>query len=200
MATESLMGDALNSTEDESERERQAILRCQQGDRQAFGYLVKKYMQRAYYVALGFLGSPENARDLSQEAFVRAFRAIKRFDTDKKFFTWYYQILRNLCLNFIRDRARHARSFSEIGERELLKVSDGTRTSEAVEREETHKVVWEAISQLKPKEREIIILKDFQDLSYKEMAEVLNIPIGTVMSRLYYARSALKEKLERLLS
>ena len=180
-------------------QERDAIIKCQNGDRQAFGYLVKKYMQRAYYIALGFIGSHESANDLSQEAFLRAYRAIKRFDPDKRFFTWYYQILRNLCFNFNRDKARHARPFSEIEENQIARIPDAIDTEKVVERNETRKLVWEALNELKPKDREIIVLKDFQDLSYKEIAEMLSVPIGTVMSRLYYARAALKAKLERKL-
>jgi len=97
------------------------ILRCQAGEKQAYGELVNKYMKRAYYTALGLIGSPKAAMDLSQEAFIRAYRAIKRLDADKKFFTWYYRILKNLCLNYLRDRARQARPFSEVGETTLLK-------------------------------------------------------------------------------
>ena len=190
---------AMDQADIDFGKERDVIIKCQNGDNQAFGYLVKKYMHRAYYIALGFIGSHDSAHDLSQEAFVRAYRAIKRFDPDKRFFTWYYQILRNLCFNFNRDKTRHARPFSEIEENEIKRIPDSIDTDTVVERNETQKLVWDAINELKPKDREIIVLKDFQDLSYKEIAEMLNVPIGTVMSRLYYARAALKAKLERML-
>ncbi len=198
-AADSLTSASLSHQAFEFKEEREAILKCQNGDKQAFGFLVKKYMQRAYYIALGFIGSHESALDLSQEAFVKAFRAIKRFDTDKRFFTWYYQILRNLCFNFLRDRAKHARPFSEFDEHEISLIKDSSITSDDVEREELVSAVQEALTELKAKDREIIILKDFQDLSYKEISEILECPIGTVMSRLYYARAALKAKLERML-
>ncbi|MCH7674491.1 sigma-70 family RNA polymerase sigma factor [candidate division KSB1 bacterium] len=176
------------------------ILRCQAGEKQAYGELVNKYMKRAYYTALGLIGSPEAAMDLSQEAFIRAYRAIKRLDADKKFFTWYYRILKNLCLNYLRDRARHARPFSEVGETTLLRISDQSEdASKQVEQEETKEMVWDAINSLNPQEREIIILKDFQEHSYKEISELLDCPMGTVMSRLYNARQALKVKLEKVL-
>lgn len=180
------------------ENDRQAIISCQQGNKQAFGFLVKKYMQRAYYTALGLVGSHENAVDLSQDAFIRAFRAIKKFDAEKNFFTWYYRILRNLCFNFLRDRARHARSFSEVGEITINSMPDESQnTAVMVERNELQQKVWDALAKLKKHDREIIILKDIQDFSYKEIAEILDCPIGTVMSRLYNARKALKAKLER---
>ena len=176
------------------------ILRCQAGEKKAYGELVNKYMKRAYYTALGLIGSPEAAMDLSQEAFIRAYRAIKRLDANKKFFTWYYRILKNLCLNYLRDRARHARPFSEVGETTLLRISDQSEdASKQVEQEETKEMVWEAINSLNPQEREIIILKDFQEHSYKEISELLDCPMGTVMSRLYNARQALKVKLEKVL-
>lgn len=179
--------------------EREIILDCQRGVKEAYGHLVKKYMKRAYYTALGLIGSPEAAMDLSQDAFVRAYRAIKRLDADKKFFTWYYRILKNLCLNYLRDRARHARPFSEVGETTILKLSDAEQdTFRQVERKETREAVWRAINSLKPAEKEIIILKDFQEHSYKEIADLLDCPIGTVMSRLYNARQALKSKLEKV--
>ncbi|MFQ5771318.1 MAG: RNA polymerase sigma factor, partial [bacterium] len=185
----------------EGEEDRNLIIRSQKGEKQAYGELVKKYMKRAYFIALGLIGSHEAALDLSQEAFVRAYRAINKLDADRKFYTWYYQILKNLCFNFLRDRARHARSFTEVGETVLKTVPDSTQdVSLRVEQEELKEVVWKALNSLKAHEKEIIILKDFQELAYKEIAELLNCPIGTVMSRLYNARKALKAKLLRYIS
>ncbi|MBN1558792.1 sigma-70 family RNA polymerase sigma factor [candidate division KSB1 bacterium] len=175
-----------------------AIALCQAGNRMAYGFLVERYKERAYYSALGIVRSHEAALDLSQDAFVRAFRAIKRFDPAKKFYTWYYQILRNLCLNFIRDQKRHAKTFSEVDET-IRRLTDETQDASVLaEQNELKKALWEAMDDLKPQEREIIVLKDFQDLAYKDIAELLQIPIGTVMSRLFNARRALKAKLERM--
>jgi len=178
--------------------ERSLVLRCQSGDKHAFGELVRFYMKRAYFTALGLVGSHDSALDLSQEAFVRAYRSIRKLDADRKFFTWYYQILRNLCFNFIRNSARHAKSFSEIGDYQLQHLVDDTPNAAVIaESNEKKEIVWKAMNRLKPMDREIIILKDFQELSYKEIGEVLSCPAGTVMSRLYHARQALKSKLER---
>lgn len=176
------------------------LQRCVSGDRQAFGELVTKYMNRAYHTALGFTGDHESALDLSQEAFVRAYRSIRKFEPGRRFFTWYYRILRNLSLNFNRDRARHARSFSEIGELRVSRLQDTTAgVAETVERSEMREIVWQAINQLAPHEREIIILREFQELSYKEIAELMDCPQGTVMSRLYNARKALRAKLTEIM-
>ncbi len=180
--------------------EKALILRSQHGDKQAYGVLVNKYMKRAYVTALGFVGNHEGALDLSQEAFVRAYKAIGHFDAEKKFFTWFYRILKNLSLNFVRDRSNRARPFSEINETKLKTMRDNAQDTAALaEQNEQKELVWKAINALKANEKEIILLKDFQELSYKEIADILCCPLGTVMSRLYNARKSLKEKLERLL-
>lgn len=185
------------SREKQLETEHDIIQKARRGDRQAFGIIVQKYMKHAYYIALGLVGSEAAAMDLSQEAFVRAFYALKKFDPDKKFFTWYYQILKNLSFNYLRDDHRHAASFSEIGETTVNQLVDGSDDlSQQVEQNELKEVLWKGINALKPSDREIIILKDFQEMSYKEIAEFLKCPVGTVMSRLYNARKALKEFME----
>ena len=184
-------------TKDDEIDERSIILRCQKGDKQIYGRLVEKYMKRAYFTALGLVGIHDGALDLSQDAFVRAYRSINKLDANRKFFTWYYQILRNLCFNYLRDNARHARPFSEIGDNQVDAIIDSSQDSSLeVEQNEMKEALWKAMDTLKPHEREIIMLKDFQEMSYKEIAESLDCPIGTVMSRLFTARQALKSKLE----
>jgi RNA polymerase sigma-70 factor (ECF subfamily) len=162
-----------------------------------FEYNVKTHMQRAYYTALGFLGSHDSAMELSQEAFIRAYRSYKKFDHTKKFFTWYYKILRNLCFNFIRDN-KNKTDLSYIENREVDGKSENP--VEVVEKRELNKSLELAISKLDFDEREILILKEFEEHSYKEIADLLNIPIGTVMSRLYYARKKLGRILEGMIT
>jgi RNA polymerase sigma-70 factor (ECF subfamily) len=177
--------------------DRSIIIRCKSGEIQAYNILVKRYMQRAYFTALGLVGNHESALDLSQDAFVRAYKAIHKIDEDRQFFTYYYRILRNLCLNFIRDKKRHARSFSELSEGQVLNITATEPDPETVlERKEIREKVWDAIQNLSPDHREIIVLKEFKEYTYEEIAELLDIPVGTVMSRLYHARKSLKHKLE----
>lgn len=173
--------------------DQQLISLSQKGDKEAFGILVERYMRRAYYVALGFVGSHEDALDLSQEAFVRSYRAIKRFTLGKRFFTWYYQILRNLCFNFLRRRKRGTYNFSEMPENEVLQIRDESEDTpdKIVEKKELINKLWEAIQSLSESDREIIVLRDIEGLSYLEIADALECPAGTVMSRLYYARKKL---------
>ncbi len=183
--------------EDKEFQEQRLIRLCQRGDKHAYGLLVGHYKERAYYSALGLVSSHNAALDLSQEAFVRAYRSIKKLEPGRKFFTWFYQILRNLCFNHLRDRSRHARPFSEISYQEIQSIVDASQdASDRLEHDELKAAVWRAINSLKESYKEIIILKDFQDMSYNEIADILECPIGTVMSRLYSARKALKGKLE----
>ncbi|HDQ00370.1 MAG TPA: sigma-70 family RNA polymerase sigma factor [bacterium] len=182
----------------ESFDEQTTILLCQKGDKESYGILVEKYMKRAYFSALGLVGNHEYALDLSQEAFIRAYRSIRKLDPERKFYTWYYQILRNLCFNYLRDRSRRARPFSELSQRQLEQIADDEGdVIVSLEKDQLKDRLWEALEKLKPDEKEIILLKDFQNHSYKEIAEILECPTGTVMSRLYYARKSLKAKLEK---
>jgi len=141
------------------------------------------------------------ALDLSQDAFVKTWRSIKKIDVNRSFFTWYYTILKNTCLNEIRKNSKQPRLLSEIADIDLDELQDfNMDISETVEKEELKKTVWIAISKLKENEQEILMMREFQNLSYSEISEILNCPEGTVMSRLYGARKALKEKVEKYFS
>lgn len=172
--------------------------RVRAGDTEAFGLLVERHMRRAYVHALGIVGSREDARDLSQEAFARAYGARHTLDPDRPFYGWLYQILRRLCFNFLRDTSTRMRLLQE-GAPDWLVATDRARTDHPAlesEREQARQRVSAAINQLPPREREVLVLKEFEDLKYREIAELLGIPIGTVMSRLYTARKRLAEALE----
>lgn len=159
-------------------------------DRKLFEQYVKGNMKRAYFSALAILGNHDDAMELSQEAFLRAYRYFPRFDKQKKFFTWYYQILKNLCLNKIRD----SKNRKEV---ELLEtISAKSEANSSVEKLELKAIVEKALMKLNTEEREIISLKEFENHSYNEISELLNIPIGTVMSKLFYSRKKLAVLLE----
>ncbi len=183
------------------EEEKNIIRRVQQGEVSAFEDLVNAYKQKAYYVALGFVGNHEDALDLSQDAFVKAFKAIKTFDLNSPFFPWFYKIIKNHCLNYIKKNQRVRNdSLEELEEETFAQFEDEKPTPrDQYEESETRINLWRAIDRLKPDFREIIIMKHFHNLSYKEIAEALNIPIGTVMSRLFNARQELRELMKELL-
>jgi RNA polymerase sigma-70 factor (ECF subfamily) len=173
------------------------IRRAQGGDRAAFGELVSRYMRRAYFGALGLLGSHDDALDVSQEAFIRAFRARRSIDPERPFFPWLYQILRRLCFNVGRDRGTRRRLLEQASPW-LASVASGAGAvdpSRAAEQSELRDRVAAAIQGLPAGQREIIVLREFDGLSYGEIAEVTGIPLGTVMSRLHTARRSLAAKL-----
>jgi RNA polymerase sigma-70 factor (ECF subfamily) len=169
--------------------EREILLQVRKGDREAYQKIVVKYMQTAYYIALGFVHNQEDARDLSQDAFIRAFRKIKQFDPDRRFFPWFYKLLKNLCLDHIKRRQRcHEVPLDTV---QIVR--------EEKEDRELKMVMWRGIEELPFEQREIIILRYFRQYSYEEIAEIMDKPMGTVMSSLFYAKKKLKEILKKYL-
>jgi RNA polymerase sigma-70 factor (ECF subfamily) len=180
------------------EEEAIAIEHCRRGSPDAFEVIVRRYMKKAYFIALGLVGNRDDALDLSQEAFFRAYDNINRLHSGRKFFPWFYQILKNLCFSHLRKRRyRRTTAIDDIGQEQIAHDCNEAFGPEAVaERNELKTRVWQAIGKLDNKHREVIILRHFQNLSYEQMAGVLFCSKGTVMSRLYYARRKLKEKLD----
>ena len=167
----------------------EAIQLTLSGDKDAFAVIVARYTERAYRMALYILGNEQDAMDLSQDAFIRAYRNLKRFDINRPFFPWFARILRNLCYNFSKRRKR--RSVYNI---EDFQIAAPSSPSSGITIE-AKIALNRALAELSPQEREIIGKFYFEQLSYAEIAEELDIPIGTVMSRLYYARRHLKDRL-----
>jgi RNA polymerase sigma-70 factor, ECF subfamily len=161
-----------------------AIEKCRKGDREAFRYLVERYQNQAAGHAAAILGSREDALDAVQEAFLDAFRAIGRFDAARSFYPWFYVLLRHRCYK-LAARRKTADSLEEI---EILAAPEGVSGEERIALER-------ALRSLSNEDREIVTLKYLDGLSYDEIAERLEIPRGTVMSRLFYARRALQAKL-----
>lgn len=161
-----------------------AIKRCQQGDREAFRHLVETYQKRAVAHAVAILFDRDDAEDAVQEAFVDAFKAIGTFDTSRTFYQWFYVLLRNRCYKLTAKR----RPAENVDDLHFLASQPGTD-------DETRLTLENAMRSLTPEEREIVSLKYFSGLSYDELAAHLQIPRGTVMSRLFYARRRLQEKL-----
>jgi len=173
-----------------------AMRRCRRGSAEAFEVLVNRYMKDAYFIALGLVGNQEDAMDLSQEAFIRAYRNIKHVKPGHRFFPWFYQILKNLCVSHLRKRRyRQAASLDAEDCPEVAAKDDGFCPDVVAGRNETKDRLWRAIGKLDDKHREVIILRHFQNMSYDQIAEALHCNKGTVTSRLYYARKKLEELL-----
>ena len=162
--------------------ERDIIESVKKGNKEVYQSIVKFYMKRAYYIALGFVHNHQDALDVSQKAFIKAFRKIKNFDSNKSFFPWFYRLLRNICID-------HLKSHRYTSEIPLEAVQVLERANEDREMKEA---IWKGIEKLEFDQREVIILYYFQQFSYKEIAEFTGKPLGTVMSCLYYSKKKLK--------
>ena len=157
----------------------------------AFSEMFRTYDRRVYLTALRFLGNREEAADITQEVFVRAWKHLGSLDPGRPVFPWLFRITRNLCINRVKRK-----SGSEAG-LEFPELQAGKESVEKdVLRKESRREIREAVLALPDNYREIIILKHYDECSYEEMAEILNIPKGTVMSRLFNARKLLKQRLE----
>jgi RNA polymerase sigma-70 factor, ECF subfamily len=179
--------------------ERGLIERLKRGEKEAFGPLVERYKKKAYCIALGYVRNADDALELSQVAFIKAYRSIRHFDNSKSFFPWFYSILRNTCLNHLNARKmRKEDGLEDLPEGSQQQVFvDEDNPEESFRHAELRRIMAEAIMKLKPRDREIILMQHFHELPYAAIAEALNIPIGTVMSRLYNARTALRKLLEK---
>jgi RNA polymerase sigma-70 factor (ECF subfamily) len=166
-----------------------AIEKCRNGEREAFRHLVERYQRQAISHATAILGSREDALDAAQEAFIDAFRALKQFDSSRPFYPWFYVLLRNRCFK-LAARKRETESIDET----VIVAPNSTAQSERI------LALENALRSLDMEDREIVTLKYFDGLSYNELAERLQIPKGTVMSRLFHARKKLQAKLERVIA
>src|SRR5688572_15836313 len=176
--------------------DRELILRARQGDGDAFGLLVVRHQDRIYAAVLRFCGDAEDAREIVQRAFINAWRRLDSFKGDAAFSTWMYRIAFNESVSFRREGGRRRPvPMPETG----ADPADDRRPGDRLDSEESRAQVQQALDRLDPEERKILILKELEDRSYDEIAEILEIPKGTVRSRLFRARAALREKLERLL-
>jgi len=163
-----------------------AIERCKAGDKEAFRHLVERYQAEAIGHAVAILANREDALDAVQDAFLDAYQALGRFDTSCKFYPWFYTILRNRCFKLAARRKKNVGlALDDIVI--LAPVSDVTP--------EDRVTLERALRELSAAERELLTLKHLDGLSYQELAERLEIPLGTVMSRLYHGRKRLREKL-----
>ena len=170
------------------------IAGAKHGDHGNFETLVDLYMGKAIGVAMGYVGNRDDAIDMAQDAFYRVYKHLDRFREGERFAPWFFRILRNCCLNFIdkRKRARHVSMHPKDDDDRGIPLPDETFSpTETAEDKEVSKELWKAMEQLSLQHREIILLRHFQDLDYASISEVLEIPIGTVMSRLFHARKKL---------
>jgi len=184
------------STDDQS-----LIDACREGRTDAFGVLVRRYQDRLYPTALRLTGCAEDAQDLLQETFIRAYEKLGKFHGDSAFYTWVYRIAVNLALSG-RRRRRPAARFD--GERDVAPIDPPVDRGETdpsipLERAERDKAIQDALNALAPDHRVVVVMKEYDGLRYEDIAEALGVPVGTVRSRLHRARCDLRTRLQGLI-
>ena len=171
------------------EDDREAIEACRGGDREAFDRLVERYQRDVYRLCYRYVNNHEDANDVAQEVFLRAYRAIGRFRGDSAFSTWLYRIAVNTCLNF---RAARRPASDELPE---TLADPGPGAESKVEKDERSRRVRDAVSRLPEKQRATVILKIYHDLTHEEVAGILGATVGTVKANLFHALGNLKKTL-----
>jgi RNA polymerase sigma-70 factor (ECF subfamily) len=177
--------------------EAELIERAKKGDTRAFGTLVERYQRRVIGVAMAVVHNQEDALELAQETFVRAFQSVGKFESRSSFSTWLYRIAANIAIDFRRRERRHPTMRGEEAENEILRLPSklGDSFKEA-QRSEMSRRIRDALAELTQEHRAAILLREVEGLSYDEISEVMQCPRGTVMSRLHYARNHLREILK----
>jgi RNA polymerase sigma-70 factor (ECF subfamily) len=191
------MNEAGRRTTNETSADEAGLVRAAQaGDSRAFGEIVTRYQRAIYRVAYGFTRVPADADDLAQETFVRAYQAIGRFRVGEPLYPWLARIASNLALSLLRRRRRKPETplepLVEAGQQWGVEEDPGRGVIDREQKEHLN----QALSELKPEHQAVLVLRGVEEMSYEEMAKRLNIPLGTVMSRLSRARAELKARLE----
>ena len=182
------------------------VRRCQAGDTRAFDALVAKYRGRVYAMAYHLVQNETEAWDLAQEAFIKAWRAVSSFKGDSAFYTWLFRITHNVAYDWLRKKKIRADGNEFDDSRADHGVAAGAETvaravpapDTAMKQAELGQRIREAIAQLSPDHQQVILLREVEGLAYEEIATAMNCSVGTVMSRLFYARKKLQEILHDL--
>jgi RNA polymerase sigma-70 factor, ECF subfamily len=177
------------------ELERELIRKCKSGDARFYEPLVRAYEPAGLRLAVAMMGNAEDAQDALQEAFIKTYDTLHRFDLRRPFGPWFFQILRNQCRDMLRSRNARFR-METLDEQVEQRPADGERGPERVrQRSAAQELLWRGLERIGTEHREILVLKELQGFRYGEIAQILEIPEGTVASRLFHARHALREAL-----
>ena len=179
------------------------VKQCQAGQTEAFDQLVNRYRNRVFAMIYNMVHNEQDAWDLAQESFVKAWKSIKRFRGQSSFYTWLYRIVMNVTIDHVRKKQIKGAGTEFNDEVKLGEIEPAARTApkseplpyRQMERSEIRARIDAAIAQLTPEHRAVILMKETEDMQYHEIAEALGCSIGTVMSRLFYARKRLQNLL-----
>jgi RNA polymerase sigma-70 factor, ECF subfamily len=180
--------------------DQEIVAQCRDGDRDAFAKLVQKYQSRVLTLAARILDNRSEAEDVAQDIFVKVFQSLQEFRGASRFSTWLYRITVNHCLNYIRRRTRQQQTLITAEPEERRQESLTSNPHRTLEQKERWALVQAKLQMLSPEYRTILLLRDFEGLSYEEIADVLQLEGGTVKSRLHRARMELKALLEPYLA
>ncbi len=177
------------------DREEVALIRaCQQGSEEAFRGLVERYQRRTYWIAYNMLGNYDLAADISQEAFLRVYKAISRFDLQRNFYTWLYQIVVNLCIDHMRkESGGRAARLDDVAE---PPDADAAPAGSTVESQEVREQVHAVLAKMQPNYKTVLVLRDLQGMTCEEIAEIVGANNATVRWRLHIARKMFKDAWE----
>lgn len=172
-----------------------------QGDTQAFNRLVTSYQTKIYNLAFNYVKQEEEAKDLTQDIFVTIYRSISKLRDETKFVAWLYQVAINHCRNRYKklQRRGYFNSQSIDDEDSPIQLSGGDSPEKNLEQNRTIELVRQTIADMPKSEKEVLLLRDIQELSYDEISAILDVPLGTVKSKLNRARSALKDRLKDII-
>ena len=183
--------------------DQQLVTRVQRGDKGAFDVLVLKYQYKVHAIVSRFISDRDEVNDVVQEAFIKAYRALGNFRGDSQFYTWLYRIAVNSAKNYLMSRSRRPPgSDIDVDEAELYgatdKLSDVDTPENLIYRDELERAVNEAIKNLPEDLRTAVTLREFEGLSYEEIATIMECPVGTVRSRIFRAREAIDQGIQAL--
>ena len=181
------------------------VARVQQGDKRAFDLLVLKYQHKIVAIISRFIRDSAEVHDVAQEAFIKAYRALGNFRGDSAFYTWIYRIAVNTAKNHLVSRGRRPPATDvDVDDAEFLNGADGLRDNTSPEHElmkdQLEQVVYKAIQSLPEDLRTALTLREMEGMSYEEIAEVMDCPVGTVRSRIFRAREAVDRHIAPLMS
>lgn len=186
------------------EQDKEWVARFQAGDRGAFDLLMLKYQARVAGLVLSLVRDPDEVQDIVQETFIKTYRALPKFRGDSEFFTWIYRIALNTAKNHLVRRSRRPpASDIDVSDAEQIipdaRLKDEATPEQILQRNEIQRVIVDAIDQLPEKLRTAITLREYDGLSYEQIGEVMDCPVGTVRSRIFRAREAIDALLKPIL-